>query len=120
MNIIKSFIFIFALALFLGSFSTTVSAAPPIEGINLVLGHVTEAIKAIDAGESNEAVREHVLASLRESKEILGTEMLEKNRLKASRSLKKARTALKKGDTQKAKNLLGEAEKKFADLKKFI
>ncbi len=119
MKLLKSFIFAFALALSLGSFSTTVTAAP-IEGINLVLDHVAEAIKAIDAGESNEAVREHVLASLRESKEILGTEMLEKNRLKASRSLKKARTALKKGDTQKAKDLLGEAEKKFADLKKFI
>ena len=120
MKLLKSFIFAFALALSLGSFSTTVAAAPPIKGINLVLGNVAEAIKAIDAGESNEAAREHVLASLRESKEILGTEMLEKNRLKASRSLKKARTALKKDDTQKTKELLGEAEKKFTDLKKFI
>ena len=120
MKLLKSFFFAFVLALSLGSFSTTVAAAPPIEGINLVLGHVAEAIKAIDAGESNEAAREHVLASLRESKEILGTEMLEKNRLKASRSLKKARTALKKGDTQKAKGLLVEAEKKFTDLKKFL
>lgn len=120
MKLLKSFIFIFALALSLGSFSTIVAAAPPIEGINLVLGHVDEAIKAIDAGESNEVAREHILASLRESKKITGTELLEKNRLKASRSLKKARTALKKDDTQKTKELLGEAEKKFTDLKKFI
>ena len=120
MNLFKSFIFTFALALSLGAFSTTVNAASPMEGINLVLGHIDEAVKAIDAGESNEVVREHILASLRESKEITGTELLEKNRLKASRSLKKARTALKKDDTKKTKELLGEAEKKFTDLKKFI
>ena len=120
MKLLKSFILAFTLALSLGSFSSTVAAAPPIEGINLVLGHVAEAIKAIDAGESNEAVREHILVSLRESKEILGTELLEKNRLKASRSLKKARTAVKKNDTKTAKDLLVEAEKKFTGLKKFL
>lgn len=120
MKLLKSFIVAILIALSLGIVSTTAIAAPPLEGINLVLGHIAEAIKAIDAGESKEAVRVHVLASLRESKEITGTELLEKNRLKASRSLKKARTALKKGDSQTAKDLLSKTEKSFEGLKNLL
>ena len=118
MKLLKSFIIAVLLALSLGYVST--AAATSLDKINLVQKHIAEAIKTIDAGESNEAAREHVLASLRESKEITGTELLEKNRLKASRPLKKARTALKKDDAQKAKELLGEAEKKFEGLKKLL
>lgn len=118
MKIIKSFIIAVSLALSLGYVST--AAATSLDQIKLVQSHIAEAVKAIDAGESNEVAREHVLASLRESKEITGTEMLEKNRLKASRPLKKARTALKQDDPQKAKEFLGEAEKKFEGLKKLL
>ena len=118
MKSLKSFIIAVSLLLSLGYVS--IAAATSLDQIKLVQSHIAEAIKAIDAGESNEVAREHVLASLRESKEITGTEMLEKNRLKASRPLKKARTALKKDDPQKAKEFLGEAEKKFAGLKKYL
>lgn len=114
MKLLKSFILAISLVFSLGA------VAGPSEDIDIVLGHVAEAIKAIDAGKSQEEVREHIKASLRVCKEITGKEMLEKKRLKHSRLLKKARTALKKGEPQKAKDFLIETEKKFESLKRYI
>jgi len=126
MKLLKSFIIVFSLALTLGFVSTSVIAAGPptaasgLKGINGVQGHVTEAIAAIDAGESQEAVRQHIKVALRICKEIVGTEVLEKKRLKYSRLLKKARTALKKDKPQEAKVFLIDAKKKFETLKSLV
>lgn len=126
MKLLKSFIVVFSLALSLGSFSVAVFAIDPVppppasEGIKQVLDHVADAIKALDAGESKGAIREHIMIALRISKEIHGTELLDVNRLKANRVLKKARTAAKKDDKEKTKELLNDVVARFKGLKKYI
>lgn len=126
MKLLKSFIIALSLALSLGGVSSTaIAAGPPsaassVKAINLVLEHVAAGIKAIDNGETSAAVKEHIRTALRESKEITGAELLEKKRLKASRSLKKARSALKKGDTAGTKSFLEKTAKDFETLKKYI
>ena len=127
MNILKSAVFAFCLAFSLGAFTTTAVACErgktcidPIDGINTVLGHITEAIAAIDADAGKDVIQGHIKQAKKKSKEISANDKVERSRIRANGFLKKARSAIKKDDTQKAKELLGEAEKAFADLKKLI
>ncbi len=126
MNLFKSIIVTLTLAFSLGFLPTTVFAAAPTSpaeakaSINLVIGHASEAVKSIEAGEDENSIRVHIKAALRECKKITGAEQLEKKRLKVSRLFKKARTALKKGDRDKAKDYLIDAEKKFEILKEYL
>ncbi len=123
MKLFKSFIVALSLTFSLGFFPTTVISAEPAAAeasINFVIHHAKEAIKAIDGGESENSVRLHIKAALRECKKITGAEMLEKKRLKVSRLFKKARTELKNGEREKAKAFLSDAEEKFEILKKYI
>jgi len=126
MKLLKSYIVVLSLALSSGFFSSTVYAidlempAHPLEGINLVLGHLEEAKKAVAAGESADVIREHIQAALRISKEISGKEQLDRNRLKAGRYLKRAKSAAKKGDTDETNKQLDEGIKRFTDLKSWI
>jgi hypothetical protein len=126
MKLLKSFIIGLSLAFSLGFIPTTVIAAGPptsastLNGINTVLEHVSEAIKAIDAKVEPNEVREHIKVALRNCKEITGKESMEKKRLKYSRLLKKARTEIKNGYPDHARELLVETHAKFESLKKLI
>ncbi len=126
MKQIKGIIVILSLAFSLGFIPTTAIAAGPLSAasakasIKTVIGHTKEAIKAIDSGENNKSIKTHIKAALRESKEITGTELLEKKRLKVSRSLKKARSALKKDNKEETKAFLIKTVEDFEKLKSYI
>ncbi len=127
MKLFKSAIVAFSLALSLGTFSTSAVACEdgrtcygPLEGINLVLGHIAEAIKAIDEGADKDAVLKHIRLAKNASKEINANDRVDRNRLRANGYIKKARTAIKNGDAQMGQDHLGEAERRFEGLKKLL
>ncbi len=126
MTLLKSFIVALSLAFSLGIMSTAaIAAGPPTaasttKSINAVLAHTDEAIKAIDADAGPNEVRAHIKMALRECKEITGAEAMEKRRLKFSRLFKKARTEVKNGFAEQAREHLVEAKEKFESLKKYM
>lgn len=124
MKIFKSAIIAFSLALSLGTFSTTASACEagrtcygPLEAIEIVLGHIAMAIKAVDEGQNGPSVNAHVKAALQASKEINANDKVDVARGRANGHLKKARSAFKKSKMQDGEDHLGMAEKAFEQLK---
>ncbi len=125
MKLLKSAIVAFSLALSLGSVSTTAVACEDgrtcfgtTEAINIILGHLAEAIKAIDSGADKDVILDHIRQAKNGSKEINENDKVDRNRLRANGFLKKARTAVRNGDIQMGQDHLGEAQKRFAGLKK--
>lgn len=124
MKLLKSAIVAISLALTLGSFSTTAVACEdgrtcvgPKEGINMVLGHIAEAMVAIEAKEDKKVILDHIRQAKNASKEINANDVVDRNRMKANGFLKKARKAVKGDAMQMGEDLLGEAEKRFSALK---
>jgi len=127
MKLLKSAIVAFSLALSLGSFSTAVVACEtgrtcfgPMQGIDMVLGHIGMAIKAVDDGANGPTVNAHVKAALRASKEINANDKVDVARSRANAHLKKARSAFRKSEMQTGEDHLGMAEKAFTGLKKLL
>ena len=123
MKLLKSAVVAVSLALSLGSFSTTAVACEdgrtcygPVEAINISLGHIAEAIKALDAKEGTHEILMHIKAAKDGSKEINANDKVDIARGRAVTHLKKARSAIKKGNMQEGEDHLGEAEKGFAAL----
>lgn len=124
MKLLKGAILAFTLALTLGSFSTSALACEdgrtcygPKQAIDITLGHIGEAIKAVDAGENGPTVNVHVKEALRSSKEINVSDKVDVARSRANGHLKKARSAFKKSKMQEGEDHLGAAEQAFTDLK---
>lgn len=127
MKLLKSAIVAFSLALSLGSFSTAAVACEdgrtcfgPLEGIEIVLGHIAMAIKAVDEGQNGPSVNAHVKAALSASKEINANDKVDVARSRANAHLKKARSAFKKSKMQDGEDHLGMAEKAFEGLKSLL
>lgn len=124
MKLLKSVLIAFALTLSLGSFSTAVVACEsgrtcfgPAQAIDIVLGHIAEGMKSVEAGENGPAAIAHTRAALRASKEINVSDKVDIKRIKANAHLKKARSAFKKAKMQNGEDHLGMAEKAFTRLK---
>ena len=124
MKLLKSVIVAFSLALSLGFFSTTAVACEsgrtcygPYEAIEIVLGHIGMAIKAVDEGQNGPSVNVHVKAALAASKEINANDKVDVARSRANAHLKKARSAFRKSKMQDGEDHLGMAEKAFEGLK---
>ncbi len=127
MKLLKSAIVAFSLVLSLGSFSTTAVACEagrtcfgPMQGIDMVLGHIGMAIKAVDEGQNGPSVNEHVNAALKASKEINANDKVDVARSRANAHLKKAKAAFKKSQMQDGEDHLGMAEKAFEGLKDLL
>lgn len=124
MKLIKSAIVAFSLALTLGTFSTSAVACEagrtcfgPLQAIDMVLGHIGMAIKAVDEGQNGPSVNVHVKAALQASKEINANDKVDVARSRANGHLKKARAAFNKSQMQEGEDHLGMAEKAFEELK---
>jgi len=127
MKLLKSILVAFTLAVSLGTFSTSAVACEdgrtcfgPMEAIDIVLGHIAMAIKAVDEGQNGPAVNLHVKAALKASKEINANDKVDVARSRANAHLKKARSAFKKSKMQEGEDHLGMAEKAFEGLKPLI
>ncbi len=124
MKLLKSAVVAFALALSLGSFSTTAVACEdgrtcfgPEQAIDITLGHIAEAMKMINDGEEADKVQKKIKQAMDAQKEINANDLVSRFRQKANKHLKKARKAAKKGDLIKATEHLEDGEKGFSGLK---
>ncbi len=124
MKILKSAIVAFALALTLGSFSTSAVACEdgricytPEEAIDLVLQNIKAAMDAIDSGSEGEVVAALIKSASDATKEINANDVVDRNRQRANAILKKARRGAKKEQLQVAEEHLKQAKKKFEALK---
>jgi len=124
MKLLKSAVVAASLALSLGSFSTTAVACEdgrtcfgPEQAIEITVGHTAAAIKAADDKSGQDEVLALIKKAKDSSKEINANDIVDRNRQRANGYLKKAKSAIKKGDFQGATDLLTEAEKRFSALK---
>lgn len=138
MKLVKSAVIATTLALSLGSFSTTAVAVclgmacmynhgTPLENINATVAKVAETLKIVKSRtstgevsedkESDELIITSITETLRLSKEINQNDKVDRNRNLANDLLKKARTAVKKGELPQSAEFLAQAEKRFEDLK---
>ena len=128
MKLIQRAILASTLAISLGSFSTTATAVcmgmacmyakmTPLQGINASVSQIDEALKAINAHHSDQAIIGNIKDALKLSKEINANDKVDRNRQRANGYLKKARKAVKEDDFDKATELLTEARTRFLGLK---
>lgn len=127
MKLLKSAFIALALALSLGSFSTTALACEdgrtcfgPEQAIDITLGHIAEAMKAINDGQDSDVVQKIIKEANDAQKEINANDLVSRHRQKANGYLKKARKAAKKGDLIKATEWLEKGEQGFNGLKALL
>jgi Ca2+-binding EF-hand superfamily protein len=127
MKLLKSAFIALALALSLGSFSTTALACEdgrtcfgPEQAIDITLGHIAQAMKAINDGKPADEVQKIIKQANDSQKEINANDLVSRHRQKANGHLKKARKAAKKDDLIKATEWLEKGEKGFEGLKKLL
>ncbi|MFI3185529.1 MAG: hypothetical protein QX198_06060 [Methylococcaceae bacterium] len=130
MKLLKSAVVATTLALSLGSFSATADIClgmacmynkmTAAEGIDATLGQITVILKAVSDKAANDVIIEDIKDALKLSKEINANDKVDRNRMRANDSLKKARGAVKEGDLITATENLKEAEQRFSDLKGMI
>jgi len=124
MKLLKSAVVAFVLALTMGSFSSAVVACEdgrtcfgPEQAIDLTLGKIAEAMKAINDGSDAQDVQKLIKKAMDAQKEINANDLVSRFRQKANKHLRKARKAAKKGDLVEATELLEKGEKGFEGLK---
>ena len=124
MKILKSAVVALTLALSLGTFSTTAVACEdgrtcfgPEQAIDLVLGRIAEAMKAVNDGADPEVIQKLIKKAKDGKKEINASDIVSRFASKAAGHLKKAKKAVKNGDLVKASEHLSDAEDGFEGLK---
>jgi hypothetical protein len=124
MKLLKSAVVAFALALSLGSFSTAAVACEdgrtcfgPEQAIDLVLGRIAEAMKAINDGADVKEIQKHIKSAKDGKKEINASDIVSRYASKAAKHLRKAKKAVQADDLVKATEHLEDAEKGFNALK---
>lgn len=124
MKILKTTLLSLFIAASLGAVSTSAVACEsgrvcvsPAEGIKLVLETIKSAQDAIAANADNEEVYKTIKQALAYSKEINANDKVDRNRARANKHLKKARSAAKKGDLAGASEHLAAGAKGFESLK---
>lgn len=124
MKILKSAVVALTLALSLGAFSTTAVACEdgrtcfgPEQAIDLVLGRIAEAMKAVNDGADPEVIQKLIKKAKDGKKEINASDIVSRFASKAAGHLKKAKKAVKNGDLVKASEHLSDAEDGFEGLK---
>ncbi len=124
MKLLKSAVVAFTLVLSLGTFSTSAVACEdgrtcfgPEQAIDLVLGRIAEAMKAINDGADPEVIQKLIKKAKDGKKEINASDIVSRFASKAAGHLKKAKKAVKAGNMVEASEHLEEAEKGFEGLK---
>jgi len=124
MKLLKSAVVALTLALSLGTFSTTAVACEdgrtcfgPEQAIDLVLGRIAEAMKAVNEGADPEEIQKLIKKAKDGKKEINASDIVSRHASKAAGHLKKAKKAVKNGDLVKASEHLSDAEDGFEGLK---
>ncbi|WP_305909742.1 hypothetical protein Q9L42_003880 [Methylomarinum sp. Ch1-1] len=109
MNILKSAVVAFSLAISMGTFSTTAVAYEegrttfsPIDAINMTVERAQAAKAAIGAGADAMEVADLIKKASDTTKEINANDVVDRNRQRANGHFKKARRAAKKGDLEGA------------------
>ena len=128
MKTLKKIALALCLAATMGSVSTSVMAESdpgrttyaPSVAIDRIVNKVGEAIGGIEHGADAKAVDALAKEALDMSKEVNANDKVDAARSRANNKVKAARSALDKGETQEAEQLLRDAQKGYSDLKKLI
>lgn len=123
MKLLKSVLIAASLALSLGSFSTTAVACedgrtcvPFGEAVKMIDEHISLAIDAIEQEHDTATILKHIKQAKDLSKEINENDKVDIARGRANGLLKKARSAVKKGEMTAGDEALKAAKAKFATL----
>lgn len=127
MKILKSAVIALSLALSFGTFSTTAVACEdgrtcygPEQAIDMTLGHIAMSLKMISEGADADDIQKMIKKAMDAQKEINANDLVARHRQKANGHLRKARSAAKKGELEKAADHLVKGEKGFEGLKKIL
>ncbi len=125
MEFIKKFVMAFALAFAMVSVAPTAIAAGKIENataeevaaaIDACVDLTAEALSAVQSGEDKKSILP-ILKKVKQAAKRIESNVVWRLRSKATERVTKARSALKKGDNDKAEKLLTEASEIFAEVK---
>lgn len=124
MKLLKSTIIAISLALSLGSFSSTAVACTDGRtcvgneaAVDFIVGYVADAIKSIENEKDTATILNHIKQAKNMTKEINVNDVVDRNKIRANGRLKKARSAIKKGNMSEGIDLLKDAKKRYAALK---
>lgn len=127
MKLLKSAVVAIALAVSLGSFSTTAVACEdgrtcygPQQAIDITQGKIAEAMRSIDDGDEKDTILGLIKAAQRSAKEVNANDKVAAHIQRAVGFLKKARGAVKRGKLVEATERLIDSEKKFESIKDMI
>jgi len=126
MKILKPLLLSAFLGASLGAVSMSASAAEGCEdgrtcfspdvAINMTVAKISEARHAIDGGVDEGDILILIRAAINANKEINANDVVDRNRQRAAKYLKKARSEIKKSEFQVAEEHLKEAEARFSAL----
>ncbi len=131
MKSVKSAVIATTLAVSLGSFSTPSSAIcmgmacmynkmTPLQAIMSAEAQVDDALKAVANENGPAVIIRQIKDALKASKEINANDKVDRNRMRANASLKKARKEVKNDNLDEAKLHLLEAKTRFSGLKDML
>ncbi len=92
----------------------------PLQAIMATEAQVDQALQAIKDENADGVVIKQIKDALKLTKEINANDKVDRNRMRANASLKKARKAIKEGDRDEAKVFLVEAKERFDGLKPML
>jgi len=126
MKILKPLLLSAFLGASLGAFSMSASAAEGCEdgrtcfspdvAIDMTVAKISEARHAIDGGVDEGDILVLIREAINANKEINANDVVDRNRQRAAKFLKKARKEIKKAQFQVAEEHLKEAEARFSAL----
>ncbi|KAF3982310.1 MAG: hypothetical protein HFP81_01065 [Methylococcales symbiont of Hymedesmia sp. n. MRB-2018] len=123
MKLFKSVLVAASLALSLGTFSTSAVACedgrtcvPFSDAVKMIDGHINMAIEAIDKEHDTATILLHIKQAKDLSKEINENDKVDIARGRANGLLKKAKSAVRKGEMAAGDDVLRAARAKFASL----
>lgn len=127
MKILKSAAVAITLAVSMGTFSTSALAEcedgrtcfEPAQAVDMTVAEIMKARHAIDNGNTDEALA-FIKAAINANKEINANDVVDRNRQKAAKFLKKARAEIRKAQFQVAEEHLKTSESRFKALKGMI
>lgn len=131
MKLLKSAALATTLAFSLGLISTPANAIcmgmacmynsmTPLQAIMATEMSVDEVINLVDENAEKELILKAIKSTLKATKEINANDKVDRNRMRANKSMKKARKALKDDDYVTAKEHLVEAKQRYSGLQDML
>lgn len=131
MKLLKSAALATTLAFSLGLISTPANAIcmgmacmynsmTPLQAIMATEMSVDEVINLVDENAEKELILKAIKSTLKATKEINANDKVDRNRMRANKSMKKARKALKGDDYVMAKEHLVEAKQRYSGLQDML